>query len=175
MAAYATTDDVLARAGRVGSAFTVAGRRPNLADVAAFLTAVSVEVDEAIRARGFDPALLDTNAKAALLDLVAYGALSRALRALGDRSPEVLSVLAEADAVWTSAMGDTTTAGSIRDGTFPVIAALEAGAAGGGPVVSAGSFWTDEPTYGTPAAAQAEWSALRGTNLAPGFSRGQPL
>jgi hypothetical protein len=82
-------------------------RQPNLADVDAFLVAVSDEIDEAIRARGFDPASLDTNAKAALLDLAAYGALARALRALGDRSPEVLQILVEADAVWSSAMGDT--------------------------------------------------------------------
>lgn len=173
--AYATRDDVLARAGRIGSAFSVAGRRPNLSDVDAFVAQLSDEVDEAVRARGFDPAGLDANAKTALLDVVAYGALARAARALGDRSPEVLSVLTEADAVWTSAMGDGTTAGAIAAGTFPAIAALIAGAGGGGAVVSAGSFWEDEPDYGRPAAVQREYNALWGTNLAPAFSKGQRL
>jgi hypothetical protein len=175
VAVYASQDDVLARAGRVGGAFSVPGRQPTLADVDAFLVAVSAEIDEAIRARGFDPASLDSNAKAALLDLAAYGALARALRALGDRSPEVLQILVEADAVWASAMGDTKAPGSISDGTFPVIAALLAGAAGGGAVSSAGSFWGDETDYGRPDQARAEANELWGTNLAPGFSRGQRL
>src|SRR3954454_11227994 len=111
---YAVRDDVLARAGRIGGAFSRPGLRPNLTDVDAFLDQLSDEVDEAIRARGFDPAALDANAQKSLLDLVAYGAVARAVRALGDRSPEVLSVLTEADAVWTLGMGQ------IGDGTFGV-------------------------------------------------------
>lgn len=118
---------------------------------------------------------MDANAKKSLLDLVAYGAVARAVRGLGDRSPEVLSVLVEADAVWSSAMGDSKSAGSIADGTFPLIVALEAGAAGGGAVVSAGSFWGDESNYGRPESLQAEYIRLRGTNLAPGMSKGQHL
>ncbi len=175
MASYAVNDDVLARAGRVGSAFSVAGKRPNAADITAYLDELSVTVDEAIRSRGFDPAGLDANAKKTLLDLVAYGALARALRGLGDRSPGVLEILVEADAVWSSAMGDQKNAGSISDGTHPVIVALTAGAAGGGSVVSAGNFWDDEPAYGSYPAAIQEYWRLRGTNLAPGFSRGQKL
>lgn len=181
MAAYATQDDVLGRAGRVGGAFSVAGRRPNLSDVDAYLTAVSAEIDEAFRARGFDPSRIDANAVAALKDLAAYGALARALRALGDRSPEVQQILVEADMVWTSAMGDPKAtraeaiAGSIRNGTHPVVLALEAGIAGGGAVVSAGNFWDDESQYGSRAAALVEFDRLWGTNLAPGFSRGQKL
>lgn len=175
MAVYATRDDVLARAGRIGGAFSIAGKRPNLTDIDGFLDDLSDQVDEAIRARGFDPAALDANAQKSLLDLVAYGALARAARALGDRSPEVLSVLTEADAVWGLAMGDGTNEGTIAAGTFPAIAALLAGLGGGGAVISAGSFWEDEPDYGRPAAVQREFDALWGTNLAPGFSRGQKL
>lgn len=175
MAIYATRDDVLARAGRIGGAFSIAGRRPNLTDIDAFLDQLSDEVDEAVRARGFDPAGLDANAKKSLLDLVAYGALARAARALGDRSPEVQQVLVEADAVWSSAMGDATSAGTIAEGTFPLIVALEAGAGGGGQVVSAGSFWGDEPNAGRPEWTLQEYYTLRGTNLAPGVSRGQKL
>lgn len=181
MAAYATRDDVLARVGRVAGAFSVAGRRPNLADVDEFLADASAQIDEAIRGRGFDPALLDANALTALRDLAAYGATARALRALGDRSPEVLQVLVEADAVWTSAMGDPkatqadAAAGTIRLGTYPVILALEAGQAGGGPGATAGSFWQSEPDYGRLPQQLVEYNRLFGTNLAPGFSRGQKL
>lgn len=177
---YADRDDVLSRAGRVGGAFSVAGRRPNLADVDQFLIDCSSDVDEAIRGQGFNPAGLDDHAQAGLLDLVASGALSRALRALGDRSSEVMSILVEAEATWTAAMGDPTSRqpdaikGSIAIGSFPVIAALLAGS-GGEPVISGGSFWEDEPSYGRPEEVLSEWMQLRGTNLAPGFSRGQKL
>lgn len=178
MTAYATRDDVLARAGRVGGAFSVAGKRPNLTDLDAFTVDASAQVDEAVRARGFDPAGLDANAQAGLKDLVAYGALARALRALGDRTPEVQELLVEADAVWSYAMGDQTDAGSIAEGTYPVIAALEAGA-GGTVVLSAGSLWDDDETCLEPedfvplrplAGVWGRWGR-RG----PAFRRGQKL
>lgn len=175
MAAYAVLDDVLARVGRLGRAFSIAGQRPNQADITNFLDELSTEVDEAIRSRGFDPAGIDANAKKSLLDLVAYGAAARALRALGDRSPEVLQVLVEADAVWGAAMGDGTSAGSIFDGTHPLFTALDAGAAGGGAVVSASSFWESESNYGRYESAIAEYWALRGTNIGPSTSKGQKL
>jgi len=167
--AYAGLDDVVARMGRVSGYFAVAGNRPNNADITTFLDELSTEVDEAIRARGFDPAAIDANGKKALLDLVAYGAAARALRGMGDRSPEVLSVLVEADSVWTAGRG------AITDGTFSLLTALEAGAAGGGPVVSAGQFWDDEPTYGNPDSLRNEFYKLRFTNLGVGFQRGQKL
>jgi hypothetical protein len=52
--AYANTDDVLLRAGRVAGMFTVAGRRPNLADVEKLIDDVSSEIDVEIRTRGYD-------------------------------------------------------------------------------------------------------------------------
>lgn len=94
---------------------------------------------------------------------------------MADRSPEVLSILVKADAVWESAMGNQTDAGSISEGTHPLFAALLAGEVGGGAVVSASSFWESEPDYGTPDSARREYLALRGTNLAPGVSKGQHL
>lgn len=175
MAAYALLDDVVARVGRVSAYFAVAGNRPNNADITAWLDQLSTEVDEAIRSRGFDPAGIDANGKKALLDLVAYGAAANALRGMGDRSPEVQSILIKADAVWESAMGNQTDAGSIFEGTHPLFAALKAGAAGGGAVVSADSFWASESNYGRPESVIQEYWALRGTNLAPGVSKGQKL
>lgn len=175
MASYAVLDDVLARVGRVAGYFAVAGNRPNQADITGWLDQLSTDVDEAIRALGFDPAGIDANAKKVLLDLVAYGAAARALRGMGDRSPEVLSILTEADLVWSSAMGDQKSKGSIADGTHPVIRALEAAVAGGGGVVSAGSFWQTEPNYGRPESLRNEYVQLYGTNLAPAMSKGQHL
>jgi len=175
MASYAALDDVLARVGRVAAYFAVAGNRPNNADITTFLDELSTEVDEAIRSLGFDPAGIDANGQKGLLDLVAYGAAARALRGMGDRSPEVLQILVEADAVWSSAMGDQKSKGSIFDGSHPLFMALQAGAAGGGQVVSADSFWNSESNYGRPETLQQEWVRLRGTNLAPGTAKGQHL
>jgi len=172
---YAGLDDVIARMGRVAGYFAVVGNRPNNADITVFLDELSTEVDEGFRALGFDPALIDANGKKALLDLVAYGAAARALRGMGDRSPEVLSILVEADSVWTSVMGDGKSAGSLADGTYFLVTALEAGAAGGGPVISSGDFWTEEPTYGNPDSLRNEFYKLRYTNLGVGFQRGQKL
>ena len=172
MSSFATRDDVLARAGRLGGAFSVAGKRPTLTDLDAFAAAASEEVAEAIRGAGFDPTTLDTDATQALADLAAYGALGRALRGLGDASPQVQELLAHAELVWSSAMGAK---GTIADGSFPVIRALAAGAAGGGPVASGGSFWGDEPGYGTPDMVAAENDALHGGNTGPGFRKEQKL
>lgn len=86
-----------------------------------------------------------------------------------------MQILVEADAVWGSAMGDQKSPGSVFDGTHPLFAALEAGAVGGGAVVSAGSFWESESNYGRPESVLQEYWALRGTNLAPGTSKGQKL
>jgi hypothetical protein len=118
------------------------------------------------------PGALDANAKAALLDLAAYGALARALRALGDRSPEVLQILVEADAVWASAMGDTNDRRVDRDGTFPVIAALLAGAAAAARSSSAGSSGSDETDYGRPAAGAAPIQRALGHEPRPGVLKG---
>jgi len=176
--AYATNDDVLARAGRIGGAFQVAGKRPNLADIDGFIDDLTADVDDAIKGHGFDPTQLDAPSQKALLDLVAYGALARALRGLGDASPQVKQAQVEADLVWTAAMGDPASRqadaimGAMRRGDHPVIRALQSGQAGGVPI-EAGTFWEDEPDYGRPYQLLEEYWALRGTNLAPGFSRGQ--
>jgi hypothetical protein len=171
--AYASTDDVLARAGRVQGAFQVTGRRPNLTDLDAFLDDTAGLIDAAIRARGFDPDGLDQTTKDAFSDLNAYGALARALSAMQDPPTDLL---AEARLVWESAMGTPQNPrGTISLGTFPAIAVLEAGAGGGGAGATAGSLWTDEPQYGGLASVTEEANRLRDTNLAPAFSRDQKL
>src|SRR2546425_643783 len=100
--AYANTDDVLARAGRVQGIFTVAGKRPNLADLDKFLDDTTAEIDAAVRARGFDPASFETATSEAFRDLNAYGALARGLSAIPNAPADLL---AEARSVWEAAMG----------------------------------------------------------------------
>jgi hypothetical protein len=170
---YATTDDVLARAGRVQGIFTVASKRPNLADLAKLLDDTAADINAAVRARGFDPDLFDQDTSDAFRDLNAYGALARGLAAI-QNPPSAL--LAEARGVWEAAMGTPQDpGGTIAAGTFPAIAMLEAGAGGGGAGATAGSLWTDEPTYGSIAGVISEANQLRDTNLAPEFSRKQKL
>jgi hypothetical protein len=167
--AYANPDDVLARAGRVQGVFTVAGKRPNLADLQKFLDDTASDIDAAVRARGFDPDTFDDDTNEAFRDLNAYGALARGLSAI--QNPPA-ALLAEARSVWESAMGTPQDpGGTISAGTFPPIAMLEAG--GTGP--SAGSLWSEEPNYGSVSSIVSEENLLRDTNLAPEFQREMKL
>jgi hypothetical protein len=167
---YATTDDVLARAGRVGGTFTVAGRRPNLEDVAQLVDDVAAEIDVEIRARGFDPAALDDATAAALRDINAYGALARALAGVdpSDRPDNLDALIKRAEKVWSSDPGSD----KRGDALAQVLAVLAAGAGGEAVAVSAGSLWDDEPDYGTPLQQRQETLELGYTNLGPGFRRG---
>lgn len=175
---YADFADVTARAGRWQQLFQVSGSHPDQADVEQLLTDCSAEVDTAIRARGFTPATLDTGVLAAFTDVVAYGALSRALASVPDSPNELEQLLGYARSVWGAAMGDPTAKstdaqrGSISTGTFPAIAALEAGVAGGGS--GPGIFQADEPDYGTDAQIESEASQLT-EQLAPAFAKAQVL
>lgn len=163
--AYAAFPDVEARAGRFAGVFTIAGKHPDQSDIEAYLDELSAQVDAAIEARGYDPALIDQRAQDALRDLVAYGALARGLRGVsGDRELDQLRDYAQK--VWGQAMGDpasNTTAGqqgSIAAGSHPVIVNLEAGA-GGVAGTSAGSYWDDRP------------APTEDVELAPTFTRAQ--
>lgn len=176
MAAYATQADVLARAGRVGGGFSVAGKRPSLADIDLFLADTAALIDQSVRALGFEPATLSAPELAAFKDLNAYGALQRALAGLdpADRPDSATALLDEARAVWEGAMGDPAgkNEGTIAAGTFPAIRALLAGQAGGGPAVTAGAFWLDEPAYPT----DGDWADARMRPLqAPIIARGQKM
>lgn len=167
--AYADFSDVQARLGRFQGVFEITGKHPNQADVEALLGNVADDIDAAIRARGFDPDALNQSARAALVDLNAYGALARALPST-NLGPQAADLLATAAAVWDSAMGER---GSIAAGTHSAFAELEAGAGGGGVGPSAGELWSDDPTYGSIASRAAEDTLLEDTNLAPTFRRGQ--
>lgn len=165
---YATPDDVLLRAGRVGGAFTVAGRRPNLADLDTLLANVSAEIDVEIRQRGYDPAALDQTTTDALTDVAAYGALARALPAIDPSSrPDNVDKLIEiAEGVWSS------TPGKRGNQLASILLLLEAGRGGGGPGTSAGSFWDEEPDYPT----QSDLLTARLNPLeAPEFAKRQTL
>lgn len=178
MPGYATFADVQARAGRFQAVFTVAGKKPDQADIEAILADLDDQVDLALRARGYNPDTIDAEVKNSLADVVAYGALARALAAVPSSTDELAELRKYAMKVWGLAMGDPTAnsdparRGAIANGTFPAIAALEAGAKGGGQ--TAGSFWGDEPDYGTDAQINAEANALT-EETAPYFQRGMPL
>jgi hypothetical protein len=176
--AYATAAEVLARLGRYDGLIAPVNspKHPNEDDVAAILVDVSAEVDLALSASGWDPATLDATAKAGLKDLASYGAISRILA--GVPSDKDLDKLADyAGKVWMSALGDpaatekTAIAGSLRAGSHPVIAALEAGRAGGGAGANAGDFWSDEPDYGTIGQIESELGTLT-PSTAPWFRKG---
>ena len=170
MTAYAVADDVLLRAGRVAGAFTVTGKRPNLADISSLLTDVSAEIDVEIRAQGYDPALLDTATTGALKDIAAYGVLARALAAIdpSDRPDNVKSLIDRAESVWSSDPSSDRRGATLSR----ILLLLEAGAGGGGAGSSAGSFWDEEELYPT----EGDFAVARLNPLqAPDFARGMKL
>lgn len=175
---YAVFADVTARAGRWANLMVVAGSHPDQGDVEQLLADCAAEVDTAIRARGFTPGTLEPSILAAFKDLVAYGALARALSSVPDSPKELQDLLGYARAVWASAMGDPASKtvegqrGSISMGTFAAIAALIAGVAGGGS--GPGIFQDDEPDYGSDGQIKSEANQLT-PSLAPAFAKGQVL
>lgn len=145
--AYATRDDVLARAGRFAGLFDVAGRRPSLADLDALVETVSAAVDVEIRAHGYDPASLTNDLAEALRDVVAWAVLIRALpeASPGDNATEPT---VERGRTIVAASGFRALAGGgtdVLEAMAGAIGALEAGTGGGGTGTSAGSFWDDLP------------------------------
>lgn len=164
MAAYASFDDVISRAGRFAGAFQVAGKHPGQTDIEAFLDDTAELIDSTITAVGFSPSAISAEVKASLVDLNAYGALVRALSA-ANLGPQAAAVLAEAKSVWDLGLG------AITDGTSPVIVLLQSTSSG----PSAGDFWSENPTYGSELGLQSEFDRLADTNLSPAFRRGMHL
>lgn len=175
MAVYATYPDVLARAGRWQTLFTVAGSHPNQADVEQVLADLHAQIDAAITARGHSPSGLTDAQRKPFTDAAAYGALARTLGGVPDSPDELADLVKRAERIWGQAMGDpgSSTAagqkGTIAGGSHPGIAQLEA--QGG---ASAGAFWGDEPAFGTPAQVEAEKLSLP-AELAPSFAKSQTL
>lgn len=161
--AYAVRDDVLARAGRFQAVFSQAGKRPNLADLDAFLADVAAIIDAEIRAEGYDPALLTPELEAALKDVNAWAVVVRALpeAAPGD---DAVQALVDRGVAILEAAGFPSLAGGGSGDVFAALELLEAGVGGGGPGSSAGSFWDQLPEDDEDEEA-----------LEPTWKRGQPL
>lgn len=143
MAVYAVRDDVLARAGRFAGVFSVANKRPNLADLDAMLETVSASIDIEIRAAGYDPDLITADLAESLRDVAAWAVLLRALPEASPGSDEVEPTLERARQILTAA-GFPGLAEGASD-VFSAIEVLQTGAAGGGAGTSAGSFWDTLP------------------------------
>jgi hypothetical protein len=164
MAAYASFDDVAARAGRFAGVFQVAGKHPDQTDIEAFLDDTAAEIDSSITSIGFVPGDITADAKASLVDLNAYGALARALSA-ANLGPQAAALLTEARSMWDLGIA------AILDGSASIVVLLQSSSAG----PSAGDLWSEDSTYGSRVGLQAEELALWDTNLAPVFRRGQSL
>lgn len=149
MAVYATQDDVLARAGRFAGLFSVAGRRPNLADIDAMLVTVSAEVDAEIRAHGYDPATITPELVEALTEPVAWAVLIRALPGASPGDDAIEPLIERGRNVVTAsgfpALADVGVNVMQQLERAGAIELLEAGGGGGGPGTSAGSFWDELP------------------------------
>ena len=173
--AYATFQQVSARAGRFAAIFAVAGKRPDQADVQAFLDECAAEIDAALASRGFTVPATGASASA-LVDLNAYGALARALASI--TGPEVEDLRAFARKMWGAALGDPRAVtreailGSIRSGAHPVVALLEGMQGTTSP--TAGNFWDDEPEYGSLTSRSNEAASLS-PGHAPVFAKAQTL
>jgi hypothetical protein len=163
VAGYAAFANVAARAGRYAPLFDVAGKQPDETTIEGLLIDVDAELDAAIGARGLTVPVTDAVAKAALLDVAAYGALARALA--GVPGDDDLTALRDyAQTVWLASLT------AISKGAFPAIAVLEL--AGGG--ATAGDFWTENPDFGSDAQIRSE-AATTNASLAPAFAKGQTL
>jgi hypothetical protein len=167
--AYATLEQVIARAGALSSAWDD-NSLPSLGDIVQFLADVSSEIDALLGARGLT-APAGSTAALALAPLNADGALVVALQATfpETRGPAAATqTIAGAQARYEEGMA------ALLDGSHPALALLEAGNV----AARASSFWENEPLYGlipgdpdtlTP------FSKDGNPNTAPAFARGQGL
>lgn len=188
MAVYASQDDVLARAGRFAGLFSVAGRRPNLADLDAMLLTVSAVIDAEIRAHGYDPATITPELEESLRDVAAWAVLIRALPEASPGDNAIDGTVERGSAIVTASGFPALAAGGAVN-VFQAIGAietLEAGAGGGGPGTSAGSFWDELPEEWIQGRLMRRGDVtlvngalpdelLEGFDAAPTFRRGQSL
>lgn len=161
--AYAVRDDVLARAGRFAGLFEVPGKRPNLADLDAFLEEVAAIIDAEIRAQGYDPATITADLKAALLDINAWAVVVRALPEASPGDDAIVATVEQGSAILEAAGFPSLASGGAVD-VFAALQLLEAGGGGGGAGSSAGSFWDTMPDEDEiEGAREPEWE--RGQSL----------
>lgn len=137
--AYATSADVVARAGALSAAWTDTSI-PSLDDLDTFCSDVAAEIDGYLGGRGLTtPA--EGAAAAALKSVNADGALVLGLTASypeGAGPASASKVIDDAQARYEAAKE------AIADGTHPAVTLLEAGNVGN----RASSFWENEPLYG---------------------------
>lgn len=144
MAVYAVRDDVLARAGRFQGVFSVAGKRPNLADLDALIETVSALIDVEIRAAGYDPDSISADLTESLRDVTAWAVVLRALPEASPGDDAIEPTLDRAREILT-ASGFPGLADSGATDIFSALEVLQTGTAGGGAGSSAGSFWDELP------------------------------
>lgn len=185
---YAVQDDVLARAGRFAGLFTVAGKRPNLADIDAMLATVTSAIDVEIKAHGYDPAVLTDDLVEMLRDVNAWAVLVRALPEASPGDNAIADTVARGTAILTASGFPSLAEGGAGNVlvSLGAIAALEAGSGGGGPGSSAGSFWDELPEDWMTGRLNRRGDVqlqngmppqdlLDGLDAAPQFRRGQSL
>lgn len=138
--AYASFDDVTARAGRLAGGFLVEGKHPDRADIEGFLADVAAEIDAILRAHGHDPATFTSDTREALRGLNADGALILAIPGLdpSGKPENFVGIYNPAKARYDAGMK------LLNEGKLAALLELESAGTG----ATAGSFWTDEPTYG---------------------------
>jgi hypothetical protein len=144
--AYATSQDVLARAGRLRAAAGNSGS-PNDGEIGRFLDDVSAQLDAAIGALGLTVPVTDPRASAALRGIVADGALVLWLDATfpSSSSDEAADRLrASAERRYNTALAALGDPATLRT-TLPAIALLLQQL--GSDESTATDFWTSEPNY----------------------------
>jgi hypothetical protein len=160
--AYATLDEVKARAGRLAPAWG-ATTDPSDTDIGGFLDAEAALLDAALEARGATVPATGTVA-AALEGVNADGALVLAIEGTwpgGKGNEETRAILEAAQRRYRDAWA------AIRDGKHAAVQ-LAVESLSGKKGSEADNFWTAEPDYPT-------LTELLETNAytAPGFARGQ--
>lgn len=138
--AYASSDDVFARAGRLRGAFGNSDA-PTTDEIDAFCDEVSALVDAKLARYEIDVPVSNVTARDALRGVVADGALLMALPAAypseqGAAAAKVL--LDRTQARYEASMK------AIDDGTAAVVVMLREQHGG---VAEAGNFWTENPQY----------------------------
>lgn len=167
--AYSTIQQVKARAGVLGQAWTD-GSTPGNSDIEQFIEDVAAEIDAVLGGRGLASPAAGTAAYGALVGVNADGALLIALPATfpeGSGPSSASKTIDQARARYDAELA------SLEDGSHPAIVLLEAGNVAS----RVSSFWENEPHYGIfPFDPRLDpLSPDANPNTAPTVARGQSL